>query len=148
MDRSERESNSYRFPSRQEEEYKRNPLQHKGDEPMHTVRIYRLIHLSPTLCGRLKAAQMEAVQVWNRCCELHKAARTTRSTWPGQDDLQQATKGRFALHSQSVQMIAHALILFLPTHRMMRKNTSLAASGSGEEIACIAPKMDARSVLM
>ncbi len=26
---------------------------------MQTVRIYRLTHLSPTLFGRLKAAQME-----------------------------------------------------------------------------------------
>ena len=32
---------------------------------MHTVRIYRLDHLSPTLLQRLKAAQMEAAQVWN-----------------------------------------------------------------------------------
>ena len=68
---------------------------------MHTVRIYRLTHLSPTLFGRLKAAQMEGAQVCNCCCELHKQARTTHSKWPGQGDLQQATKGRFALHSQS-----------------------------------------------
>jgi hypothetical protein len=32
---------------------------------MQTVKIYRLTHLSPTLFGRLKAAQMEAAQVWN-----------------------------------------------------------------------------------
>src|SRR5260370_42232463 len=77
---------------------------------MQTVRIYRLTHRSPTLFGRLKAAQMERAQVWNCCCELHKQARTTHSTWPGQNELQQATKGRFALHSQSLQMIVRAFL--------------------------------------
>jgi putative transposase len=87
---------------------------------MQTVEIYRLTHLSPTLFGRLKAAQMEAAQVWNLCCELHKAARTTRTTWPGQNELQQATKGRFALHSQSVQMVVHAFLANIETTQKLR----------------------------
>ena len=77
---------------------------------MDTVRIYRLSHRSPTLFGRLKAAQMEGAQVWNRCCELHKQARTTHSTWPGEAELRQATRRSFALHSQSVQMIVRAFL--------------------------------------
>ena len=76
---------------------------------MNTVRIYRLTHLSPALFKRLRAAQMEGAQVWNYCCEIHKQARATHSKWPGQNDLQQATKGRFALHSQSIQMVVCAL---------------------------------------
>ena len=87
---------------------------------MQTVRIYRLTHLSPTLFGRLKAAQMERAQVWNCCCELHKQARTTHSTWPGQTELQQATKGRFALHSQSVQMIVRAFLANIDATRQLR----------------------------
>ncbi len=87
---------------------------------MNTVRIYRLNHLSPTLFRRLKAAQMEAAQVWNYCCELHKQARTTRSAWPGRNALQQATKGRFALHSQSVQMVAHAFVATIDATRQLR----------------------------
>ena len=87
---------------------------------MQTVRIYRLTHLPPTLFRRLKAAQMEGAQVWNCCCGLHKQARTTHSTWPGQDDLQQATKGRFALHSQAVQMIVHAFLANIETTRQLR----------------------------
>ena len=84
---------------------------------MQTVKIYRLTHLSPTLFGRLKAAQMEAAQVWNRCCELHKVARTTHSMWPDRNELQQATKGRFALHSQSVQMVVHAFLANIETRK-------------------------------
>src|SRR5712692_303229 len=86
---------------------------------MYTVRIYRLDHLSPALFQRLKAAQLEASQVWNVCCELHKAARQTSSTWPGRDELQQATKGRFALHSQSVQMVVHAFLATIETTRKL-----------------------------
>ena len=87
---------------------------------LQTVRIYQLTHLSPTLFGRLKTAQMEGAQVWNCCCELHKQARITHSTWPGQNELQQATKGRFALHSQSVQMIAHAFVANIEATRHLR----------------------------
>ena len=87
---------------------------------MQTVRIYRLPHLSPTLFGRLKAAQMEGAQVWNCCCELHKQARITHSTWPEQNELQQTTKGRFALHSQSVQMIAQAFVATIDATRQLR----------------------------
>jgi putative transposase len=89
---------------------------------MNTVKIYRLTHLSPTLFQRLKAAQMEAAQVWNRCCELHKEARQTHSKWPGRTELQQATKGRFALHSQSVQMVVHAFLGNIETTRRLRQD--------------------------
>ncbi len=88
---------------------------------MHTVRIYRLDHLSPALFQRLKAAQMEAAQVWNRCCELHKEARQTRSKWPRQNELQRATKGgQFALNAQSVQMVVHAFLGNIETTRKLR----------------------------
>ena len=82
---------------------------------MHTVRIYRLTHLSPSLFGRLKAAQ-----VWNRCCELHKQARSTHTTWPGESELRQATKKSFALHSQSVQMIVRAFVATIDATRQLR----------------------------
>lgn len=87
---------------------------------MQTVRIYQLDHLSPTLFQRLKAAQMKSAGVWNACCEPHKEARTARSAWPERSDLQQATKGRFALHSQSVQMVVHAFLANIEATRKLR----------------------------
>ena len=69
---------------------------------MNTVHIYQLNHLSPMQFKRLKTAQMEAAQVWNLCCDLHREARMGHIHWPGRATLQQATKGRFALHSQSI----------------------------------------------
>src|SRR5260370_7272797 len=72
---------------------------------MQTVRIYRLEQLSATLFRRLKAAQMEAAQVGNLCMETHKQARMSHTHWPGGNELHQATKGRFSLHSQSGQPV-------------------------------------------
>ncbi|WP_255553306.1 transposase [Ktedonobacter sp. SOSP1-52] len=69
----------------------------------------------------LKAAQMEAAQVWNCCMEMHKAARLAHLPWPERDALQKATKGRFALHSQSVQMMVAAFLANVQTTRHLRQ---------------------------
>jgi putative transposase len=87
---------------------------------MNTVKIYQLNTLSPTQFRRLRDAQMEAAQVWNRCMEIHKAARLSHGKWPGRDALQQVTKGQFALHSQSVQMVVHAFLANIETTRQLR----------------------------
>ncbi len=86
---------------------------------MKTVRVYRL-QPSHTLFQRLKAAHQEAAQVWNTCCELHKTARQEHAKWPGRHELQRATKGKFALHSQSVQMIVHAFLANVETARQLK----------------------------
>jgi len=87
---------------------------------MNTVRVYRL---QPTqkLFVCLKAAQMEAAKVWNLCCEAHKQARMDHAKWPGRNELQKATKGQFALHSQSVQMVVHAFLANIDTTRQLRQ---------------------------
>lgn len=90
---------------------------------MHTVKIYQLNNLSPAQFRRLRDAQMEAAHVWNCCMDLHKAARTNHEKWPGRDTLQKATKGRFALHSQSVQMVVHALLANIDTTRQLRQTS-------------------------
>jgi putative transposase len=88
---------------------------------MKTVKIYQLNHLSSQQFQRCKAAQMETAQVWNACMEAHKAARVSHAPWPGRDTLQKATKGRFALHSQSVQMVVAAFLATIETTRTLRQ---------------------------
>jgi len=88
---------------------------------MKTIHIYRLDHLSPALFEHLREVQMEAAQVWNLCVSLHKEARMSHTRWPGRNELQQATKGRYALHSQSVQMIVHAFLANIETTRKLRR---------------------------
>jgi putative transposase len=87
---------------------------------MKTVRIYRL-HPSPTLSARLKAAQEEAAAVWNLCMQTHRAARLSHATWPGQQDLHHLTKGRYGLHSQSVQAIFRAFLGTIETTTKLRR---------------------------
>ncbi|WP_170142293.1 hypothetical protein [Thermosporothrix hazakensis] len=36
---------------------------------------------------------------------MHKEARATHAKWSGRNELQQETRDRFALHSQSVQSL-------------------------------------------
>src|SRR5436853_3502395 len=88
---------------------------------MNTVHIYQL-QPTPKLFACLKAAQMEAARVWNLCCEIHKQARMDHTKWPGRNELQKATKGQFALHSQSVQMVVHAFLANIDTTRQLRQS--------------------------
>src|SRR5215471_7035140 len=88
---------------------------------MKTIRVYRLTGLSHTRFRRLKEAQWEAARVWNRCMELHKVARTGHLKWPGQRELERATKGQFALNAQAVQQIVHAFLANIETTRTLRR---------------------------
>src|SRR5258708_28802013 len=64
---------------------------------------------------------MEAAQVWNGCLELHKAARMEHTRWHRRNELQKATKGRFALHSQSIQMVVNAFLANIDTTKQLRQ---------------------------
>jgi len=88
---------------------------------MNTVRIYQLNNLSQTQFHRLRDAQMEAAQVWNLCMHMHKDARLQHYKWPGLKELHEATKHRFALHSQSVQMVMRAFLGNVDTTRQLRQ---------------------------
>jgi putative transposase len=88
---------------------------------METVRIYRLDNLPPSLSRRLYDAQQEAARVWNFCKDMHQEARRQGTRWPNRDDLQKATKGQFALHSQTVQMICHAFLANVETTRQVKR---------------------------
>jgi hypothetical protein len=65
---------------------------------METVYIYPLTTLRRGYARRLYEAQQEAARIWTLCRDRHLAARTAHTRWPTRDELQQATKGQFALH--------------------------------------------------
>jgi len=52
---------------------------------------------------------------------LHEAFKT-RSKWPNRDSLQKLVKGKFALHSQSAQMVCHAFLANVDTATQLRKS--------------------------
>src|SRR5260370_17329393 len=88
---------------------------------MKTMRVYRLKNLSKSQFSRLKAAQQEAAAIWNECMETHKAARQSLAKWPGRNVLQKATKGRYELHSQSIQMVVHTFLPNVQTPHQLPK---------------------------
>src|SRR5215475_2756995 len=88
---------------------------------METVCISPLATLRPSLRRRLYEAQQEAARVWTVCRDLHLAARQQHTRWPDRDELQQATKGQFALHSQTVQMVCHQFLANVDTARELRQ---------------------------
>jgi len=89
---------------------------------VQTVKIYQMNHLSYKQFQHCKAAQMEAAKVWNVCMQMHKAARMAHTPWPGRDALQKVTKGgKFALHSQSVQMVVGTFLGNIKTTKELRQ---------------------------
>jgi len=88
---------------------------------MKTTHIYPLNNLSNTQFHILRDAQMEAAQVWNECMQMHRDARLQHTSWPGLKELREATKGRFALHSQSVQMVVQTFLANVDTTRQLRQ---------------------------
>ncbi len=88
---------------------------------MKITHIYPLNRLSKTQFHILRDAQMEAAQVWNECMQMHRDARLQHTSWPGLKELREATKGRFALHSQSVQMVVQTFLANVDTTRQLRQ---------------------------
>ena len=64
---------------------------------------------------------MEAAQIWNACVDIHRQARMGQDIWPDQHALHRATKGHFALHSQSVQAVFRAFLGTIETTRTLRR---------------------------
>jgi putative transposase len=56
---------------------------------------------------RLFACNRESARVWNDCLQLSKDHHTMHGKWISRSELQKLTKGRYHLHSQSVQAVCH-----------------------------------------
>lgn len=87
---------------------------------MERVRVVSLKSIRHRQSVMIRAGQMEAARVWTVCRDAHLGARQKHGEWPNRDVLQKATKGRFALHSQSVQMVAHAFLANVDTAQQLR----------------------------
>ena len=88
---------------------------------MQTTKIYRLPYQKPEVFERLKAAQVEAAKAWNECMEAHKECRVNQKPWLNQTALQKLTKGKYQLHSQSVQMVCQAFLANVDSTRANRR---------------------------
>ena len=88
---------------------------------MQTVRIFHLKNLSKTACKLIYEGQKESGRLWNFCCENHRVAREAKEKWPSRDALQKLTKGNFAIHSQSIQMVCHAFLANIDTAVQLKR---------------------------
>lgn len=88
---------------------------------MQTVRIVHLKKLSRTCRNLIYEGQKESGRLWNFCCETHRIARESRDKWPSKGSLQKLTKGKFAIHSQSIQMVCHTFLANIGTGMQLKK---------------------------
>ena len=89
---------------------------------MQTTKIHRLPYQKPEVFESLKAAQIEAAKVWNDCMNAHMECRINHTPWLNQTKLQKLTKGKYGLHSQSVQMVCQAFLANIDSTKANRKS--------------------------
>lgn len=88
-------------------------------------RVY--IRASTTELDRLFACNRESASVWNYCLVLSKEYYLAHGKWITKSDLQTGTKGRFHLHSQSIQAVAHKYLFARDsTHKAIEKGIKTA----------------------
>ena len=75
------------------------------------------------LFDTLTGSNKESSKVWNLCKDLLQQAMRERLPWPTITILHEHTKGKFALHSQSVQQVCRAFIGAVESTRMLKKNS-------------------------
>lgn len=88
---------------------------------MQTTTIYRLPYQKTKVFERLKAAQLESALVWNECMEAHKQCRINQVPWLNQTALQKLTKGKYQLHSQSVQLVCQIFLANVDSTKANRR---------------------------
>lgn len=89
---------------------------------MQTTTIIRLPYQVPSTFERMKLAQQEAAKVWNECKDAHKKCLLDQTPWLNQTALQKKTKGKYQLHSQSVQLICQAFLANVDSTRANRRS--------------------------
>jgi putative transposase len=73
------------------------------------------------------AARKEASRLWNRMVKLHRWFRKRQLPWPSESMFEKHFKGRFALHSQTVQALIQKFFSNIETARTNRKHGNKTA---------------------
>lgn len=87
---------------------------------MKNIRVVNINIGSPT--PQQTELRKESARLWNRLVKLHKYNRKRHWKWLGKFDLSSHFKGRFDLHSQSIQALCEKLSANVDTTRTNRKN--------------------------
>ena len=87
---------------------------------MKDVRVVKLNIGSPTTIQT--QLRFESARLWNRLVKIHKFCRRRHWQWPSQGSLEKHFKGRFALHSQTIQALIGKFIANVQTTHSNRKS--------------------------
>lgn len=71
--------------------------------------------------ARQTAVRQESARLWNRMVKLHLYFRRKRLPWPTKGQFERHFKGRFALHSQTVQALIQKFFANIDTARTNRQ---------------------------
>ncbi|WP_037465197.1 RNA-guided endonuclease InsQ/TnpB family protein [Shimazuella kribbensis] len=76
---------------------------------------------------RLFACNRESALVWNHCLSLSRQHYVDNGKWITKSELQKVTKGKFHLHSQSIQAVCHKYLFARDTaHQAIQKGRKTA----------------------
>ena len=67
------------------------------------------------------AGAIESGRIWDDCKAMFQRAMTERKRWPTWAQLRAATKGKYALHSQTVQAVAKCVQTTFANTRLLRR---------------------------
>jgi putative transposase len=81
----------------------------------------------PKITQAQTEARRESARLWNRMMKLHLWFRKRQLPWPSKGDFQKHFKGRFNLHSQTVQALTDKFFSNIDTSRTNRKNGDKSA---------------------
>ena len=96
---------------------------------MKDFRVIKVNIGTPT--RRQTELRVEAGRLWRRLVRLHKYCRRRHWAWPSESQLKQHFKGRFGLHSQTIQALIEKFIANIDSTRTKRS--------AGDK--CIFPRM-------
>jgi putative transposase len=90
--------------------------------PAHLNRVEIVpVRLSRVQWAIARDARLEAGRLWTRLVRVHRYIRRRRWSWPTETALKAHCKGRFALHSQTVQAIIEKFCANIEATRERRK---------------------------
>jgi putative transposase len=75
------------------------------------TRTYKTVFItSKSNLNRLFECNRISAQVWNDCLKLAKEHDKQSGKWISKTELQKLTKGKYPIHSQSIQAVVHKYI--------------------------------------
>lgn len=80
------------------------------------------IKLSPSNWVKAREARLETGRLWTRMVKVHRRCRKYHQPWPTQSKYEKHYKGKFDLHSQTVQAIIGKFFSNIETTKTNRKN--------------------------